>query len=74
MWNPVITALQRVVTRAVVAEREACAKLCEEKIMRPAGHGGRWEGYGPFADYRNGKELAALIRARPSPDSGDAVQ
>lgn len=73
MWSP-IAALKRAIALAVLAEREACAKLCEEKIMRPAGHGGRWEGYGPFADYRSGKELAEIIRARPSPDSGDAVQ
>lgn len=73
MWNP-IAALKRTIALAVLAEREACAKLCEEKIMRPAGHGGRWEGYGPFADYRSGKELAEIIRARPSLRDSDAVQ
>ena len=73
MWSPV-EALKRVIAREVMAEREACAKLCEELVPFPAGHGGRWEGYGPSKGTRDGKELAALIRARPSPLNVNAVQ
>jgi len=69
-WNPI----KRAISKAVMAERAACAQLCEEVVTFPAGHGGRWEGYGPSKGTRDGKELAALILARPSPSSGDEVQ
>lgn len=63
--NDKIEALcQRVWNEAQKAEREECAKVCEETITYPAGHGGQWEGYGPVTTTRGGKECAAAIRAR----------
>lgn len=50
---------------AVRAERERCAKLCEEVVTHPAGHGGHWEGYGPVKAPRDGRACAAAIRALP---------
>jgi len=60
--------LERDALAAQVAElREAmeeAAALCELKIERPAGFGGRFEGYGSFMDSLSGNECAVLIRAR----------
>lgn len=43
-------------------EREKCAKVCEEVITHPAGHGGQLEGYGPVKTQRDGMSCAAAIR------------
>ena len=50
--------------RAMQAEREACAKVCEELLERPSGYQGTWEGYGKFKTQMTGQECAAAIRAR----------
>jgi hypothetical protein len=47
-----------------LAEREACAKVCEKIVGRPAGYNGQWEGYGNTETYMTGYECAAAIRAR----------
>ena len=49
---------------AIAAEREACAKVCEELLERPSGYQGTWEGYGKFKTQMTGQECAAAIRAR----------
>ena len=49
---------------AILAEREACAKVCEELLERPSGYQGQWEGYGKFKTQMTGQECAAAIRAR----------
>lgn len=41
---------------------EEAAAICETKVKRPAGYGGRWEGYGSFMELMNGEECAAEIR------------
>jgi len=46
------------------AEREACAKVCEKIVDRPAGYNGQWEGYGNTKTHMTGYECAAAIRAR----------
>lgn len=51
-------------------EKERCARLCEEIVTYPAGHGGQWEGYGPVNKTRDGKACAAEIRARVSGSKG----
>ena len=48
----------------VEAEREACAKVCEELLERPSGYQGTWEGYGKFKTQMTGQECAAAIRNR----------
>ncbi len=45
-----------------LVDAEEAAKLCEQKLMRPGGHDGRWEGYGPFQGDKTGPECAAEIR------------
>ena len=45
-------------------EREACAKVCEKIVDRPAGYNGQWEGYGNTKTHMTGYECAAAIRAR----------
>ena len=52
------------VKAAVLTEREACAKVCEELLERPSGYQGTWEGYGKFKTQMTGQECAAAIRAR----------
>jgi len=52
---------------AISAEREACAKLCEEIVTYPAGHRGQFEGYGNVRQTRSGEECAAAIRSRGQP-------
>lgn len=47
-------------------QREADARICEEKIPRAADYGGRWGGYGPFHDWKTGEECAAAIRSQPT--------
>ena len=42
---------------------EIAAQACEKKVMRPAGHNGQWEGYGPLADFMTGEECAAKLRS-----------
>ncbi len=59
-----IDRLDDLATKAQAAEREACAKLCEEIVTYPPGHGGQWEGYGEVKCTRDGKACAAAIRAR----------
>lgn len=49
---------------AIKAEREACAKLCEEVIEFPPGHGGQWEGHGVVRSQRSGVDCADAIRKR----------
>ena len=49
---------------AVEAEREECAKVCEELLDRPSGYQGTWEGYGEFKTQMTGQECADAIRAR----------
>ena len=46
------------------AEREACAKVCEQLLERPSGYNGTWEGYGKFKTQMTGQECATAIRAR----------
>ena len=50
--------------RAIQAEREECAKICEQLLERPSGYNGTWEGYGNFKTQMTGQECAAAIRAR----------
>jgi hypothetical protein len=50
--------------KAIQAEREECAKLCEGLLERPSGYQGTWEGYGKFKTQMTGQECAAAIRAR----------
>ena len=50
--------------RAIQAEREECAKVCESLLERPSGYHGTWEGYGNFKTQMTGQECAAAIRAR----------
>jgi hypothetical protein len=50
--------------RAIQAEREECAKVCEQLLERPSGYNGTWEGYGNFKTQMTGQECAAAIRAR----------
>jgi hypothetical protein len=52
------------VKAAVLTEREACARVCEELLERPSGYQGTWEGYGKFKTQMTGQECAAAIRAR----------
>lgn len=59
-----IDRLAEMVSQAQANEREACAKLCEEIVTHPPGHGGQWEGYGEVKTTRSGNECAAAIRAR----------
>lgn len=54
----------RTVVALLAREREACARLCEEVVTYPCGHGGRWEGYGPVKTQRDGLACASAIRAR----------
>lgn len=54
-------ALQRSDARA--EGMEAAAKICEQQVQRPAGYGGRWEGYGSFMEDKTGTECARDIRA-----------
>jgi len=56
--------LKRMIAQAVEAEREACAKVCEKIVDRPAGYNGQWEGYGNTKTHMTGYECAAAIRAR----------
>ena len=56
--------IERFAALVAVAEREACAKVCEELLERPSGYQGRWEGYGKFKTQMTGQECAAAIRAR----------
>ena len=44
-------------------QRESDAKVCEKNILREAGYGGRFEGYGAFDDWMTGKECADKIRS-----------
>lgn len=57
-------ALAEQVAKIRAEAMEEAAALCESKIERPAGFGGRFEGYGKFMDSLSGDECAALIRAR----------
>lgn len=57
-------ALAAQVAKIRAEAMEEAATLCEAKIERPAGFGGRFEGYGSFMDSLSGNECAALIRAR----------
>lgn len=43
---------------------EECAKVCEEIVEYPAGHGGQWEGYGAVRKTREGEDSAAVIREK----------
>ena len=43
-------------------QREQDAKMCEKNILREAGYGGRFEGYGAFDDWMTGKECADKVR------------
>ena len=70
-WPAEMEAMERQVNiltdalaEAVEAEREACAKVCEELLERPSGYQGTWEGYGKFKTQMTGQECAAAIRAR----------
>lgn len=38
------------------------AELCEEQVLRPAGYGGQWEGYGSHMGIKTGTECAAELR------------
>ena len=60
-WFDAVTAQHK---QAILAEREACAKVCEELLERPSGYQGTWEGYGKFKTQMTGQECAAAIRAR----------
>jgi hypothetical protein len=53
-----------VVEKVESAERESCAKVCEEQLERPSGYQGTWEGYGKFKTQMTGQECADAIRAR----------
>lgn len=54
----------------IVSERERCAEACLQKVERPAGYNGRFEGYGGWMGSMTGEECAAAIRALPSPEEG----
>jgi len=56
--------LERFAALVAAAEREACAKVCEQLLERPSGYNGTWEGYGNFKTQMTGQECAAAIRAR----------
>ena len=56
--------MKQEIKSAVLAEREACAKVCEELLERPSGYQGTWEGYGKFKTQMTGQECATAIRAR----------
>lgn len=62
--GPSISSLSEFSALVAAAEREACAKVCEEKVERSAGYGGQFEGYGKLTGERTGSECAAAIRAR----------
>jgi hypothetical protein len=57
-------AIERFAALVAAAEREACAKVCEKIVDRPAGYNGQWEGYGNTKTHMTGYECAAAIRAR----------
>ena len=59
-----IDDLERFAALVAAAEREACAKVCEKIVDRPAGYNGQWEGYGNTKTHMTGYECAAAIRAR----------
>jgi hypothetical protein len=46
------------------AERESCAKICEQLLERPCGYLGEWEGYATFATEMTAQECAIAIRAK----------
>jgi len=56
--------VMKLVQDAVSAEREACAKVCEQQLERPSGYQGTWEGYGRLKTQMTGQECAAAIRTR----------
>jgi hypothetical protein len=58
-----ILDLCEAVDALIAAERERCAKVCEQKVKRPAGYHGQWEGYGSHMGDMTGPECAAAIRA-----------
>lgn len=60
-------ALAAQVAKVRAEAMEEAAALCESKIERPAGFGGRFEGYGPFMDSLSGPECATAIRAGIEP-------
>jgi hypothetical protein len=39
------------------------ATVCERRIKRAGGHGGTWEGLGPFMAWQTGQECAIALRA-----------
>jgi hypothetical protein len=49
---------------ALRLEQEACAKLCEQKVVRPPEYSGQYEGYAALEGAMTGRECAAAIRAR----------
>lgn len=56
--------LPALIEQAKAEEREACAKVCEEIVTFPAGHGGQFEGYGSVKVARSGIGCAMAIRTR----------
>ena len=65
MWSEAVkSTCQDLIDEAVKAEREECAKLCQELLERPSGYQGRWECYGKFKTQMTGQECADAIRAR----------
>jgi hypothetical protein len=60
----VLGAFKQRLDDAILAEREACAKVCEGLLERPSGYQGTWEGYGNFKTQMTGQECATAIRAR----------
>ena len=62
VWFP--DELEAFAKLVAAKEREACAKVCEKIVDRPAGYNGQWEGYGNTKTHMTGYECAAAIRAR----------
>jgi len=56
-------AIRAALRKAAERMRERAAETCEQKVRRPAGYHGRWEGHGAYDGWMTGLECAAKIRA-----------
>ena len=72
VWNGVWQCDEAKFREAIaIAQKDAlteAAELCAKPVPRPAGYGGRFEGYGSMMGTKDGSECAtALLKLRDAP-------